>query len=133
MATTIEQLKRAKSTWEFQAPPFANGTELVVELREPSLSTMIYGDGISNPLLNDLETLTEQVKSKKKSTPTKEQTRSAYRFISTVVDYCMVSPTMAEVNEYAGGLSITQMMAIYEEVMKSTVDLSSFRTETTDN
>lgn len=133
MATTIEQLKGAKSTWEFKAPPFANGTELVVELREPSITAMMYDDGISNPLLNDVQTLSEQANSKKKTKPTPAQQASAFRFINRVVDYCMVSPTLAEVNEYAGGLSDTQLLAIYEEVMKSTTDLSSFRTETTDN
>lgn len=133
MATTIEQLKGAKSTWEFTAPPFANGTELVVELREPSIISMVYDDGISNPLLNDVQILTEQSKSKKKTQPTPEQRAAAFQFINKVVDYCMVSPTLAEINEYAGGLSDTQLLAIYEEVVKSTTDLSSFRTKTTDN
>ena len=133
MATTIEQLMRAKSTWEFTAPPFANGTELVVELREPSIAAMMYDEGVSNPLLNDVQTLAEQANSKKKNKPTPEQQASAYRFINRVVDYCMVAPTLKEVNEYAGGLSDTQLMAIYEEVMKSTKDLSSFRTDTANN
>lgn len=132
MATTIEQLMKAKSTWEFTAPPFENGTELVVELREPSIAAMMYEDGVSNPLLNDVQTLAEQV-NKKKTKPTPEQQASAYRFINRVVGYCMVAPTLKEVTEYAGGLSDTQLMAIYEEVMKSTKDLSSFRTETTNN
>lgn len=130
MATTIEQLKRAKSTWEFKAPPFANGTELVVELREPSIAVMMYEDGVSNPLLNDVETLSKQAKTKK-TQPTPEQQAAAFRFINKVIDYCLISPTMAEINEYAGGLSDNQRLAIYEEVIKSTKDLSSFRTETT--
>lgn len=133
MATTIEQLKGAKSTWEFTAPPFANGTELIVELRQPSITAMMYDDGISNPLLNDVETLSEQVGKKKKAKATPAETASAFRFINKVVDYCLVAPTMKEIQEYAGGLSDTQLLAIYEEVMKSTTDLSSFRTETTDN
>lgn len=126
MATSIEQLKQAKATWEFTAPSFANGVELVVELREPSLAAMMYEDGITNPLLNDVQTLTEQVKSKKKN-PTPAQQASAYRFMRSVVDYCMVAPTMKEVEDYAGGLSDTQLIAIYQEIMKSTSDLSSFR------
>lgn len=132
MATTIEQLMKAKSTWEFTAPPFANGTELVVELREPSIAAMMYEDGVSNPLLNDVQTLAEQA-NKKKTKPTPEQQASAYRFINRVVNYCMVTPTLKEVTEYAGGLSDTQLMAIYEEAMKSTKDLSSFRTDTANN
>ena len=134
MATTIEQLMRAKSTWEFKAPPFANGTELVVELRQPSIITMLYEDGVTNPLLNDVNTLVEQSKNKKKNIkPTAEQTASAYRFVTKVVDYCMVTPTLKEVNEYAGGLSNEQLLAIYQEVLKSVTDLSSFRPDTTDN
>lgn len=129
MATSIEQLKQAKSTWEFTAPPFANGVELVVELREPSLAAMMYEDGIANPLLNDVQTLTEQMKNKKKNnSPTPAQQASAYRFMRSVVDYCMVAPTMKEVEDFAGGLSDTQLIAIYQEIMKSTSDLSSFRT-----
>ena len=133
MATTIEQLMQAKSTWEFKAPSFANGAELIVELREPSITAMMYDDGVSNPLLNDVEVLSKQAESKKKAKATPEQQASAFRFIGKVVRYCMVSPTMDEVEKYAGGLSDTQLLAIYEEVMKSTTDLSSFRSETTDN
>lgn len=135
MATTIEQLKAAKPTWEFKAPPFANGIELIVELRAPSISAMIYGDdGISNPLLNDVQTLTEQAgKKKKNAQPTTTEKASAFRFINKVVSYCMVSPTLAEVNEFAGGLSDTQLLAIYNEALRSTKDLSSFRSESTDN
>lgn len=131
MATSIEQLKQAKATWEFKAPSFANGVELVVELREPSLAAMMYEDGIANPLLNDVQTLTEQAKeqakSKKKSQPSPAQQASAYRFMRSVVDYCMVTPTMKDIEDYAGGLSDTQLIAIYQEIMKSTSDLSSFR------
>ena len=134
MATTIEQLKAAKQTWEFVAPPFPNGAELTVELREPSIAVMLYDDGVSNPLLNDIQTLTEQAKSKKKNAqPTPEQKASAYRFILKVVEYCMVSPTMAEVDKYAGGLSDRQALAIYDEIMRSTKDLSTFHTDSTDN
>lgn len=134
MATTIEQLMQAKATWEFKAPPFANGTELVVELRQPSIITMLYEDGVTNPLLNDVNALVEQSKNKKKNIkPTAEQTASAYRFVTKVVDYCMVTPTLKEVNEYAGGLSNEQLLAIYQEVLKSVLDLSSFRPDTTNN
>jgi hypothetical protein len=131
MATTIEQLKAAKSTWEFKAPPFANGTELVVELRQPSIMAMIYEDGVANPLINDVQAVADQVK-KKKTQSTPEQQASAYRLITKVVEYCMVSPTYKEVNEYVG-MTDSQLLAIYQEVMKSTTDLSSFRPETTNS
>lgn len=130
MATTLEQLKQAKSTWEFTAPPFANGVELVVELREPSIMAMMYDDGVSNPLLNDVEVLTGV---KNKNNMTAEQRESAKRFVRNVVEYCLVSPTMEQIDKAAGGLSDIQLLAIYREVIKSTENLSSFRTETTDN
>ena len=131
MARTLEQLKKAKTTWEFTAPPFPNGVELVVELREPSIMAMIFEDGVSNPLLNDVEVLTAAKGKGKKMTT--EQQEAAKRFIYKVVGYCLVTPTMKEIEEAAGGLSEIQLLAIYNEVIKSTKDLSSFRTETTNN
>lgn len=131
MVTSIEELKKAQQTWEFTAPPFANGIELVVELRQPALTTMLFDGTISNPLINDVQTLTEVGKGKKK--PTAAQQASAYKFIRSVVDYCVVSPTIEDIDKYAGGLTDNQRLAIYEEVMKSVTDLSSFRTNTADS
>lgn len=128
MATSIEQLKSAKHTWEFKAPDFKNGVELVVELREPSLTTMIFDGTITNPLINEVSKMTGQKEGEKKK-PDAKQTVSVFKFINKVVQYCMVSPTYEEVNEFAGGLSEEQLIAIYDEVMKSCKDLTSFRDE----
>lgn len=132
MSTSIEQLKSAKHTWEFKAPDFKNGVELVVELREPSLSTMIFDGTITNPLINEVSKITgEKTEGKKK--PDAKQTASVFKFMNKVVQYCMVSPTYDEVREYVeGGLSEAQLIAIYEEVMRSTKDLTSFREEQAD-
>ena len=128
MVTSIEELKKAKQTWEFKAPPFANGIELVVELRQPALTTMMLDGTISNPLLNDVQTLVEPEKKNSKKA-TAAQKVSAFKFINTVVNYCVVSPTIQEIEEYAGGLTDNQILAIYEEVMKTVTDMSSFRTD----
>lgn len=132
MSTSIEQLKSAKHTWEFKAPAFKNGVELVVELREPSLSTMVFDGTITNPLINEVSKITgEKPEGKKK--PDAKQTVSVFKFMNKVVQYCMVSPTYDEVREYVdGGLSEAQLIAIYEEVMRSTKDLTSFREEQAD-
>lgn len=129
MATSIEQLKNAKHTWEFTAPTFRNGVELVVELRQPSISTMMLDGTISNPLINDVTKLTGAKADGKK--PTAKEQASIFKFIENVVRYCMVSPTFQDVEQYAGGLTEAQLLAIYEEVMKSVNDLSSFRNEST--
>lgn len=129
MATSIEQLKQAKHTWEFTAPSFTNGVELVVELRQPSISTMMFDGTISNPLINDVAKLTGDKSQGKK--PTAKEQSSVFKFIESVVKYCMVSPTYQEVEEYADGLTESQLLAIYEEVMRSVQDLSSFHTEPT--
>lgn len=131
MATSIEQLKNAKHTWEFTAPPFVNGTELVVELKQPSISTMMLDGTISNPLINDVTKLTGAKSDGRK--PTAKEQASVFKFIENVVRYCMVSPTYKDVEEYAGGLTEAQLLAIYEEVMKSVTDLSSFRDESTNS
>ena len=128
MATSIEQLKSAKHTWEFTAPPFTNGVELVVELRQPSISTMMFEGAISNPLLNDVTKLTGD-KSTVGKKPTVKEQASVFKFIESVVKYCMVSPTYKDVEEYADGLTEGQLLAIYEEVMRSVQDLSSFHSE----
>jgi hypothetical protein len=128
MVTSIEELKKAKQTWEFKAPPFANGIELVVELRQPALTTMMLDGTISNPLLNDVQTLVEPEKKNSKKA-TAAQKVSAFKFINTVVNYCVVSPTIQEIEEYAGGLTDNQILAIYEEEMKTVTDMSSFRTD----
>lgn len=132
MSTSIEQLKSAKHTWEFKAPDFKNGVELVVELREPSLTTMIFDGTITNPLINEVSKMTGQKEGEKKK-PDAKQTASVFKFINKVVQYCMVSPTYEEVNEFAGGLSEEQLIAIYDEVMRSCKDLTSFREESADS
>lgn len=129
MPTSIEQLKSAKHTWEFTAPAFKNGVELVVELREPSLATMMFDGAITNPLINEVSKITGE-KSENGGKPDAKKTASVFKFMNKVVEYCMVSPTYNEVKEYVeGGLSEAQLIAIYEEVMKSCKDLTSFREE----
>lgn len=130
MVTSISELQKAKYTWEFKAPDFPNGTPLVVELRPASIMSMMKDGVISNPLLSDVQTLTE---SKKKGAKlTAAQQANAYGFIMDIVNYCVVSPTVAEIKEYAGGLTDAQIFAIYNEVMKPVKELSSFRSESTD-
>ena len=129
MATSISELQKAKYTWEFKAPDFANGTPLTVELRPASILSMIKDGVISNPLLNDVQTLTEP---KKKGKLTAQQQSEVYKFIMDIVGYCIVAPTVDEIKEYAGGLTDAQVLAIYEEVIKPVKQLSSFRTESTD-
>lgn len=130
MVTSISELQKAKYTWEFKAPDFPNGTPLTVELRSASIMSMMKDGVISNPLLSDVQTLTE---SKKKGVKlTAAQQANAYGFIMDVVNYCVVSPTVAEIKEYAGGLTDAQIFAIYNEVMKPVMALSSFRPESTD-
>lgn len=131
MVTSISELQKAKYTWEFKAPDFPNGTPLTVELRSASIMSMMREGVISNPLLNDVQTLTEPKKVTAKKL-TAAQQASAYEFIMNIVDYCVVSPTVAEIKEYAGGLTDAQIFAIYNEVMKPVTELSSFRTESTD-
>lgn len=131
MATSIEQLKSAKHTWEFTAPAFKNGVELVVELRQPSITTMMFDGTITNPLLNEVTKLTGAKAEGKK--PTAKEQASVFKFVEKVVRYCMVAPTYDEVEEYAGGLTEAQLLAIYEEVMKSIDDLASFRDESTNS
>lgn len=134
MSTSIEQLKSAKHTWEFKAPDFKNGVELVVELREPSFTAMLFDGTLTNPLITEVQKVTgEKPKGENKKTDAK-QTASVFKFINKVVEYCMVSPTYNEVKEYVkGGLSEEQLLAIYEEVMRSTKDLSSFREQPTNS
>lgn len=130
MVTSISELQKAKYTWEFKAPDFPNGTPLTVELRSASIMSMMKDGVISNPLLNDVQALTE---SKKKGAKlTAAQQANAYEFIMDIVNYCVVSPTVTEIKEYAGGLTDTQIFAIYNEVMKPVMALSSFRPESTD-
>lgn len=130
MVTSISELQKAKYTWEFKAPDFPNGTPLTVELRSASIMSMMKDGVISNPLLNDVQTLTEPKKKGVKLTAA--QQANAYEFIMNIVNYCVVSPTVTEIKEYAGGLTDAQIFAIYDEVMKPVKALSSFRPESTD-
>lgn len=132
MATSISELKNAKYTWEFKAPDFPNGTPLTVELRSASIMSMMKDGVISNPLLSDVQTLTEKG-SKGKPKLTAQQQSDIYKFIMDIVSYCIVSPTVDEIKEYAGGLTDAQVFAIYDEVMKPVKQLSSFRTESTNS
>lgn len=127
MSTSIEQLRSVKNTWEFKAPNFINNVELVVELKQPEILTMMLDGTITNPLLNDVNKLINAQEDGKKMSAKDQAT--VFSFIKKVVRFCMVSPTYEEVEQYAGGLSQVQLIAIYEEVMRTVTSLSSFRTE----
>lgn len=134
MSTSIEQLKSAKHTWEFKAPDFKNGVELVVELRKPSFTIMLFDGTLTNPLITEVQKVTGEKPKGENKKPDAKQTASVFKFINKVVEYCMVAPTYNEVKEYVeGGLSEEQLLAIYEEVMGSTKDLSSFREQPTNS
>lgn len=125
---TIEDLKKIKQTKTIQLPAFFDGTVIQVEVQQPSLVQMMFEGRVSNPLLNDVQALTEGGASPDaQMLGDTERQKSAFSFIKSVVKYCLVSPTMEEIEQYAGGLTDEQVLYIYNSVVQPVQDISKFR------
>lgn len=130
--TGIEDLKKASPYRVVELPPFPNGTPLVVKIQSPKLIDMMINGGIYNPLnevVNEVIEGKAPKKNGKKVKPDPENQKSAMELIKKIAVSCLVEPTVAEIEEYAGGLTDMQIFAIYKEIESEVKVLSSFRGE----
>lgn len=125
MVTTVEELKKIKSTVEVELPPFADGTTITVKLRKVHFNELVKTGKIENPLL---KTVMETQGGGKKDGDKNEDTDliGFYKYMSTVAEMALVSPTYAEISKFAGGLSDEQVTFIHNLVIGEAAEWQKF-------
>lgn len=132
--TTVEELAKIKNTFVVELPPFADGSKLTVELKNPSIIDMVCSGRIYNPIIGDaMKVIGEEVKeniSEAEKEAREEQSRKAkiesIKFMKYVAESCLVNPTIEDINKYTGGLTDEQVFAIFDAVKLDTAKLSKF-------
>lgn len=131
--TTLEELKKVGEGCIISLPSFPDGTPLNVKIKYPSLLEMMQSDGsVPNPLMGAvLEIAPKDIKAQlpqQNTTPTKEQLAASMEIIKSLCKKCLVSPTYEEIEQFAGGMTDAQMMALYNRIQGCFEGLGSFRT-----
>lgn len=132
--TTVEELAKIKNTFVVELPPFADGSKLTVELKNPSIIDMVCSGRIYNPIIGDaMKVIGEEVKenvSEAEKEAREEQSRKAkiesIKFMKYVAESCLVNPTIDDINKYTGGLTDEQIFAIFDAVKLDAAKLSKF-------
>lgn len=131
--SSLDDLKRAGEGLIVQLPNFPNGTPLVAKIKFPSLLSMIRTDGeISNPLMASVMELSPDQVAEKLANPNQQpadakQIEDTLHMIDSICKECLVEPTYAQIEQYAGGLTDNQKIAIYNRVQEVFTGLGSFR------
>ena len=132
--TTVEELAKIKNTFVVELPPFADGSKLTVELKNPSIIDMVCSGRIYNPIIGDvMKVIGEEAKedvSEAEKEAREEQSRKAkiesIKFMKYVAESCLVNPTIEDINKYTGGLTDEQIFAIFDAVKLDAARLSKF-------
>lgn len=116
MVTSVEELKKVKSSLEVSLPPFADGTMITVKVRRVHFLDLIADGKIPNPLLR---TVSEMIGGKK--TETSDNSEGSIvknvQLMRVVAQSALETPTYSEIKEFAGGLSDAQLSEIYDIAM----------------
>lgn len=134
--TNLESLKSVKRTEIVKFPNFEDGTELVAELKKPSIVSMVINDKIPNSLLSVVSGMIKEEQKENKENEeqkeeklSKEQLASYFSYMQLLCEECFVSPTYAQIKECTGGLTDTQIFFLFKYIQKDVKKLSSFRPE----
>lgn len=123
MVTTIEELKKVKTEIEAELPSFSDGTPLTVRLRYIDVAEMATSiNKIPNPLNEAVNKLTNstEISKEEKEKMTKwaeENTEEAAKMLEPIAEKALIEPTYSDICKYAGGLTSSQILAIYNIVM----------------
>lgn len=128
MITSIEDLKKVKPYVEVELPPFSDGTPLTAALKKPSIIDMMCQGRVANPLMLAVNEVMGETTSEKPQFNEKqaEAMVESKKFMEAVAENCLVQPKLKDINEYAGGLTDEQLLAIYNFATEDTTDLAKF-------
>lgn len=138
--TTIEELKKIGEGEIVELSPFNNGSKLIVKLRQPDITMMLIDNKIPNPLIETALKLIngnkDELKNDIKNSDNEngededvdfEKTQKYFQAMSAIAKFCLISPTYIEIEEYAGGLNVTQLLEIFNYAIGGAEGLKSFR------
>lgn len=100
-----------------------NSDEVQVKLRRPSLTGMIVGDFIPNPLLKTVEKLFQHKANELAEVDSADQARALH----CIASQALVEPTMAQLEKAGASLTDDQYMEIYAYVIGGAASLDRFR------
>lgn len=127
MSTSLEELKKIKLTEEKQLPPFIDGTPFVAELKKISLVDVICNSHVPNPIiktvmkvLGDNKSQNSELQDQAIDQIMNDSPAETMKFMFTVVEKSLVSPTYDEIKQCGVSLTDAQIFAIFSYAMSST-------------
>ena len=100
-----------------------DGDEIVVKMRRPSLTHMIVGEMIPNPLLKTVEKLFQHRSSELAEIDAVQQAKALH----CIATQALVEPSMEQLEKAGASLTDDQYMEIYAFVIGGAASLARFR------
>lgn len=126
--TTIAEMKKQSEGALVNLPPFAEGKELVVRLRRPSMLSLVRAKKIPNTLLSSANKMF-------KNGPAvfdvndESMMDDIFEILDVICDAALVEPTYKEIRDAGVELTDDQLMFIFGYTQNGVKQLESFRTE----
>jgi len=128
--TTMDRLRSYVQTAIVQLPDFADGQPLIVKVKRVSMLALAKVGKIPNALLqqaNDLFRGSGNTRQTEKSNPMADM----YDICRIMAESCLVSPSLAEIEESGLELTDAQLVALFHFTQKGVKALEPFRQEPT--
>lgn len=126
--TSIEEMKKLSSGAIVTIPPFAEGGELSVRLRRPSMLSLVRAKKIPNSLLTSAN---KMFKSGPGSLNANDEAMmdDIFAIMDVICEAALVEPTYKEIRDAGIELTDDQLMFIFGYTQNGVKQLESFRTE----
>ena len=126
--TSIEEMKQLSSGAIVALPPFAEGGELNVRLRRPSMLSLVRAKKITNSLLTSAN---KMFKSGPGSLNSNDEAMmdDIFAIMDVICEAALVEPTYKEIRDAGIELTDDQLMFIFGYTQNGVKQLESFRTE----
>ena len=126
--TSIEEMKKLSSGAIVALPPFAEGGELYVRLRRPSMLSLVRAKKTPNRLLTSAN---QMFKSGPGSLNPNDEAMmdDIFAIMDVICEAALVEPTYKEIRDAGIELTDDQLMFIFGYTQNGVKQLESFRTE----
>lgn len=126
--TTIEEMKKRSGGEIVTLPPFAEGAELIVKIKRPSMLSLVRNKKIPNALLTSAN---KMFKSGPAAFDVENEAMmdDIFSILDVICDAAFVEPTYKEIKEAGIELTDDQLMFVFGYTQNGVKQLESFRTE----
>lgn len=126
--TSINEMKKQAGGALVALPPFAEGGELVVRLRRPSMMALVRAKKIPNTLITSANTMFKGGPASFDPNNT-AMMDDMFAVMDIICEAALVEPTYKEIKDAGIELTDDQLMFIFGYTQNGVKQLESFRTE----